>query len=206
MASGAAMTAVAGTSPERARRAWPGWMAGGVVLLVVAAAVATWADGGVRLLLGVGGALAVARAVQLVTEGRRAPGAAIGAAGGVAAALALGPAGVAGWAVLAAVPAVLLTGALTLLRRGGAVRRSGYAALVWWALVTGLLAVTGLVAGWPRAAEAATVVGALGLGLLGVTLVVAAVNLRAVAARPAPARPAACAGCACSAGGCAIPR
>jgi hypothetical protein len=108
--------------------------------------------------------------------------------------------------LLVAVPAGLLGGALTLLGRGGAVRRGGQAALVWWALVTGLLLVTGLVAGWERAAAGATVVGALVLGVLGVALLVGASSLRAIAARPAPARPAACAGCACGAGGCGIPR
>jgi hypothetical protein len=131
---------------------------------------------------------------------------AVAAVGVLALALAFGPAGVAGWVLLVAVPAGLLVGALTLLGRGGAVRRSGQAALVWWALVTGLLVVTGLAAGWERAAAGATVVGALGLGLLGVVLLVGSSTLRAIAAQPAPVRPAACAGCACGAGGCGIPR
>ncbi|HZH22694.1 MAG TPA: hypothetical protein VEZ18_21120 [Geodermatophilus sp.] len=209
MASGAAMATVATTSPEQARRAWPRWLAGGVALLVVAAVAVLWADGGPRLLLGVAGALAAGRGGRLLTEGagrRRAQGWAVAAAGVLALTLAFGPAGAAGWALLVAVPAVLLTGALTLLGRGRAVRRSGQAALVWWALVTGLLVVTGLLAGWERAAEGATAVGALGLGVLGVVLLVGSSSLRALAARPAPARPAACAGCACSAGGCGLPR
>jgi len=203
------MVTVATTSPEQARRAWPRWLAGGVALLVVAAVAVLWADGGPRLLLGVAGALAAGRGGRLSTEGagrRRAQGWAVAAAGVLALTLAFGPAGAAGWALLVAVPAVLLTGALTLLGRGRAVRRSGQAALVWWALVTGLLVVTGLLAGWERAAEGATAVGALGLGVLGVVLLVGSSSLRALAARPAPARPAACAGCACSAGGCGLPR
>jgi hypothetical protein len=209
VASGAAVTAGERTSPEQARRAWPRWLAGGVALLVVAAVAVVWADGGARLLLGVGGALLAGRGGHLVAgaAGRgRAVGWAVAAAGVLALTLAFGSAGVAGWVLLVAVPAGLLVGALTLLGRGGAVRRSGQAALVWWALVTGLLVVTGLLADWERAADGATLVGALGLGLLGVVLLVGASSLRAIAARPAPARPAACAGCACGAGGCGIPR
>ncbi|SDX54731.1 hypothetical protein SAMN05660209_00662 [Geodermatophilus africanus] len=196
------------TSPEQARRAWPRWLAGGVALLVVAAVAVVWADGGARLLLGVGGALLAWRGGQLAAEGgrRRAQGAAVAGAGVLALGLASVPVALAGWVLLVAVPAGLLGGALTLLGRGGAVRRSGQAALVWWALVTGLLVVTGLAAGWERAAAGATVVGALGLGLLGVVLLVGSSTLRAIAAQPAPVRPAACAGCACGAGGCGIPR
>jgi hypothetical protein len=207
VASGAAVTAVERTSPEQARRAWPRWLAGGVALLVVAAVAAFWADGGARLLLGVTGALLAWRGGQLAAErGRRAHGWAVAAVGVLAIAVASVSAGLASWVLLVAVPAGLLVGALTLVGRGGAVRRSGQAALVWWALVTGLLVVTGLVVGWERAADGATVVGAFGLGLLGVVLLVGASSLRTIAAQPAPARPAACAGCACGAGGCGIPR
>jgi hypothetical protein len=207
VASGAAVTAVERTSPELARRAWPRWLAGGVALLVVAAVAVLWADGGARLVLGVAGALVAWRGGQLAADsGSRAQGWAVAVAGVLAIALASVSAGLASWALLLAVPAALLVGALTLLGRGGAVRRSGQAALVWWALVTGLLVVTGLVAGWARAAGGATVVGALGLGLLGVVLLVGSSSLRAIAAQPAPVRPAACAGCACGAGGCGIPR
>ena len=177
------------------------------MLLVVAAVAVFWADGGARLLLGVGGALLAWRGGQLAAEGgRRAQGAAVAVAGVLALGLASVPVALAGWVLLVAVPAGLLGGALTLLGRGGAVRRGGQAALVWWALVTGLLLVTGLVAGWERAAAGATVVGALVLGVLGVVLLVGASSLRAVAAQPAPVRSAACAGCACGAGGCGIPR
>jgi hypothetical protein len=203
------MTAVERTSPEQARRAWPRWLAGGVALLVVAAVAVFWADGGARLLLGVAGALLAGRGGQLAAAGagrERTLGWAVAAAGVLALTLAFGPAGIAGWVLLIAVPAALLVGALTLLGRGGAVRRSGQAALVWWGLVTGLLVVTGLFAGWERAADGATVVGALGLGLLGVVLLVGSASLRTIAAQPAPVRPAACSGCACGAGGCGIPR
>jgi hypothetical protein len=201
------VTAGERTSPAQARRAWPRWLAGGVALLVVAGVAAFWADGGARLLLGVTGALLAWRGGQLAAErGRRAHGWAVTAVGVLAIAVASVSAGLASWVLLVAVPAGLLVGALTLVGRGGAVRRSGQAALVWWALVTGLLVVTGLVVGWERAADGATVVGAFGLGLLGVVLLVGASSLRTIAAQPAPARPAACAGCACGAGGCGIPR
>ena len=203
------MTAVERTSPEQARRAWPRWLVGGVALLAVAAVAVFWSEGGPRLVLGAAGALLAGRGGQLAagTAGRgRGLGWAVAGAGVLALGVAFGPAGVAGRVLLVGVPAGLLLGALTLLGRGGAVRRSGQAALVWWALVTGLLVVTGLLADWERAADGATLVGALGLGLLGVVPLVGASSLRAIAARPAPARPAACAGCACGAGGCGIPR
>ncbi|TFV63785.1 hypothetical protein E4P41_03435 [Geodermatophilus sp. DF01-2] len=207
MASGAAAAAVERTSPEQARRAWPRWLAGGVALLVVAVVAVFWEAGGARLLLGVAGVLTAGRGAVLAASGRgRVAGVAALVVGAVAVAVALGPAGAASRVLLVAVPAGLLVGALALLGRGGAVRRSGQAALVWWTLVTGLLATTGLVAGWDRAADGATVVGALGLGLLGVVLLVGSASLRAIATRPAPARPAACAGCACGAGGCGVPR
>ncbi len=203
------MTAVEQTSPEQARRAWPRWLTGGVALVVLAVVAVSWADGGARLVLGAAGALATGRGMQVATGSagrRRTVGWAVSVAGVLAVSLALGPGGVAGWVLLVAVPVLLLVGALTLLGRGGAVRRGGQAALVWWALVTGLLAVTGVLAGWERAAGGATGLAALGLGLLGVVLVVGSTSLRTIATRPAPARPAACAGCACSAGGCGIPR
>ncbi|MFW3172060.1 hypothetical protein [Geodermatophilus sp. CPCC 206100] len=191
------------TTPEAARRAWPRWVAGGVALLVVAGVAVFWDAAGARLLLGVVGALAVARGVVLTRAGDRSPGAVAVGAGLAAAAVAVASGGLAAWVLLAAVPAGLLAGAVLLLRRGGAVRRSGQAALVWWALVTTLLGVTGTLSTWTRAADGAAVVAALAVGLLGVVVLVGGVNLRTLAARPpAPARPAACAGCACSAGGC----
>jgi hypothetical protein len=63
---------------------------------------------------------------------------------------------------------VLLTGALTLLGRGRAVRRSGQAALVWWALVTGLLVVTGGARRLGTRGRGRHRRRALGLGVLGV--------------------------------------
>lgn len=200
------MLAAERTTPEQARRSWPRWLAGGVTLLVVAVTAVFWGDGGASLLLGAAGALAAARGAALARGPRR--GAAVAAllAGTGAVAVALASAEAAGWVLLIAVPLGLLGGALTLLGRGGAERRGGQAGLVWWALVTGLLLVTGVLAGWERAAAGATVVGALVLGLIAVVLLVGAAHLRALAARPAPARPAACAGCACGAGGCGLPR
>ena len=192
------------TDPEEARRAWPRWLAGGAALLVVAVVAVSWDGGSARLLLGVIGALTAVRGAVLARSaaGRAAGAAAV--AGGLAAVLvALLSPGVSAWVLLVAVPAALLIAALNLLARGGAVRRSGQAALVWWALVTGLLVAAGVSTGWGRAADGAAVVAALAVGLLGVFLLVGAVNLRTLANRPpAPARPAACAGCACAAGGC----
>ncbi|MGK5115075.1 hypothetical protein [Geodermatophilus sp. CPCC 205506] len=198
--AGAVLTAQ--TTPEAARRAWPRWVAGGAALLVVAVVAVFW-EGGPRLLLGVVGALVAGRGALLARSGTRGPGAALVAAGLAAVVVALGAGGLAGWVLLAGVPAGLLTGALLLLHRGGAVRRSGQAALVWWGLVTGLLAVTGVMTTWARAADGAAVVAALGVGLLGVFVLVGAANLRTLSAQPpAAARPAGCAGCACGAGGC----
>ncbi|MGY1643548.1 hypothetical protein ACI782_20780 [Geodermatophilus sp. SYSU D00703] len=204
MANGASVLTAERTTPEEARRSWPRWLAGGVALLAVAVVAVFWDAAGARLLLGGIGALAAARGGVLLARGRSRGAAAVAVVAGLAAlAVALLSASAAGWVLLVGVPAGLLAGALVLLRRRGAARRSGSAALVWWALVTGLLVVTGAVTGWGRAADGATVVAALGVGLLGVFLLVGAANLRTVAQRPpAPARPAACAGCACGAGGC----
>jgi hypothetical protein len=99
---------------------------------------------------------------------------------------------------------LLLVAAGGLLARSGVARRGGQALLVWAVLVTGLLVAAGVVQGWDRAAEVATVVAALAVAVLAVPLLVAAAGLRSVAAQPVapPARPAACAGCACGAGVC----
>jgi hypothetical protein len=204
VANGASVLTAERTTPEEARRSWPRWLAGGVALLAVAVTAVFWDAAGARLLLGVAGALAAVRGGVLLARSRsRGPAAVAVAAGLIAVVVALLSASASGWVLLVAVPAGLLAGALVLLRRGGAARRSGQAALVWWALVTGLLVVTGVVTGWSRAADGATVVAALAVGLLGVFLLVGAANLRTLAQRPpAPARPAACAGCACGAGGC----
>lgn len=195
------------TSPAAARRFWPAYLAGGAVLVAVALVAVFW-TGGAPLLLGTGGLLALLRGAVRVAgsaPGRGAAGVAVGAGAAAVAVAVLAP-GLAGGVLLAAVPVGLLGAALTLLGRGGAARRGGQAALVWWALVTGLLLAAGLGLGWDRATGAATVVTALGVGLVGVFLGVAGVTLRSAAAAPlapvAPAAPAGCGGCACAAGGC----
>ncbi|MGY1704867.1 hypothetical protein ACI79C_09850 [Geodermatophilus sp. SYSU D00697] len=204
MANGASVLTAERTTPGEARRSWPRWLAGGLALLAVAVVAVFWDAAGARLLLAVAGVLAAVRGGALLARSRSRGPAAVAVAGGLAApAVALVSPSAAGWVLLVGVPTGLLAGALALLRRGGAVRRSGQAALVWWVLVTGLLVVTGVVTGWSRAADGATVVAALAVGLLGVFLLVGAANLRTLASRPpAPVRPAACAGCACGAGGC----
>jgi hypothetical protein len=204
VANGASVLTAERTTPEEARRSWPRWLAGGAALLVVAVGAVFWDAAGARVLLGVVGALTAVRGGALLAGGRsRGPAAVAVVAGLAALVVALLSATASGWVLLVGVPAGLLGGALVLLRRGGSARRSGQAALVWWALVTGLLVVTGAATGWSRAADGASVVAALAVGLLGVFLLVGAANLRTVAQRPpAPARPAACAGCACGAGGC----
>ena len=117
--------------------------------------------------------------------------------------MAVASAGLAAGVLLVGVPVLLFVTAGALLARSGrTARRGGQALLVWSVLVTALLAVTGFVQGWDRAAEVATVVSALAVAVLGVPLLVAAVHLRTIAARPVPAAPAGCAGCACGAGGC----
>jgi len=212
LAAGTAPTA----TPEVARRTWPQWLALGIGMIAVAAAVLVWDAVGARLLLtAIGGFLAVRGALLLrgarsgamsraVAARARTLGATalIGgvAAGGVAQ---LSDA-VAARVLLVAVPVLLLAGAGALLGRGGTARRGGLVLLVWALPVTGVLLATGFAQGWARASEVATVVAALAVAVLAVPLLVAAAGLRTVAATPAPApaRPAACAGCACGAGGC----
>jgi hypothetical protein len=117
--------------------------------------------------------------------------------------VAVASAGLAAVVLLVGMPVVLLVAAGALLARSGrTARRGGQALLLWSVLVTALLAVTGFVQGWGRAADVATVVSALAVAVLGVPLLVAAVHLRTIAARPVPAAPAGCGGCACGAGGC----
>ncbi|MGY1662729.1 hypothetical protein ACI78Q_16035 [Geodermatophilus sp. SYSU D00705] len=205
MVDGGSVLTAERTTPEAARRTWPWWLAGGLALVVLAVVAVFWDGGGARLLLGAIGVLAAVRGLLPArTPGRgRGAGAAVAVAGLAAVVVAALSGGVAGWVLLVGVPAALLTGALVLLARGGAVRRNAQAALVWAVLVTALLVVTGVATSWSRAADGAAVVAALGVGLLGVFLLVGALNLRTIAARPpAPARPAGCAGCACGAGGC----
>ncbi|MGY1636607.1 hypothetical protein ACI78V_08125 [Geodermatophilus sp. SYSU D00742] len=204
MGNGGSVLTAERTTPEAARRTWPRWLAGGLALVVLAVVAVFW-DGGERLLLGAIGVLAAGRGLLLARAGGRARGgaAAVAVAGLAAVVVAVLSATAAGWVLLVGVPAGLLTGALVLLARAGAVRRNAQAALVWGVLVTGLLVVTGVATTWSRAAEGAAVVAALGVGLLGVSLLVGAMNLRTLAATPpAPVRPAGCAGCACGAGGC----
>jgi hypothetical protein len=205
VANGGSVLTAERTTPEVARRTWPRWLAGGLALVVLAVVAVFWDGGGARLLLGAIGVLAAGRGLLLARSAGRGRGAgAAGVAAGLAAVVVAAiSAGAAGWVLLVGVPAGLLTGALVLLARGGAVRRNAQAALVWGVLVTALLVVTGVATTWSRAADGAAVVAALGVGLLGVFLLVGALNLRTLAAQPpAPVRPAGCAGCACGAGGC----
>jgi hypothetical protein len=205
-------------SPEMARRAWPQWVVLGVGMIAVAVTAVLWDAGGARLLLGAIGLFLAVRGVLLLRGARsgamsaavadRARGlGAAAVAGGAAALVVAVVSGVAAARVLlVGVPLLLLLAAVALLSRPGAARRGGQALLVWAVLVTGLLVAAGVVQGWDRAADVATVVTALAVAVLAVPLLVAAAGLRSVAAQPAPApapaRPAACAGCACGAGGC----
>jgi hypothetical protein len=209
------MTAAVQADPEVARRAWPRWLALGLVLIVVAAVAAFWTDGGARLLLGALGVLGAVRGAVLVAGAggadadprARTLGAATVVVGVAALAVAAVPGALAGWVLLVAAPAGMLGASLYLAGRGGAVRRSGLVALVWSVLVTGLLVVTGLASDWERARGGATVVGALGVAALGMVLIAGSTGLRAAAARPVPPKPqpAGCAGCACAGGGCGVP-
>ena len=198
---------------EVARRAWPRWLALGVAMLVVAGVSIVWSDGGARLLLGalglflgVRGAVLLRTAPGLGSElGRRARtlGWVAALVGGAALVVALVSGAAAGRVLLVGVPVLLLGGALALLTGTGTARRGGQALLVWGALITGLLVVTGLARDWDRAADAATVVAAIAVAVLAVPVLISAVNLRAVAGQPAPAPTGGgCGGCACGAGGC----
>jgi hypothetical protein len=203
-------------SPEVARRAWPQWLALGIGMIAVAVTAVLWDAAGARLLLGALGLFLVVRGALLLRGVRSgAMSAAVAArarglgatavAGGAAALVVAVVSGVAAARVLlVGVPVLLLVAAGGLLARSGVARRGGQALLVWAVLVTGLLVAAGVVQGWDRAAEVATVVAALAVAVLAVPLLLAAAGLRTVAAQPVapPARPAACAGCACGAGGC----
>jgi hypothetical protein len=210
--STATSTLTARTTPEVARRTWPGWLALGVAAIAVAVAVLIWAPLGPRLLLGAVGAFLAGRGAGLVRGARsfdgeqagraRALGATSAVAGVAALAVAVLSGGLAAGVLLVGVPLVLLLGAVALLARGGAARLGGVVLLGWAVLVTGLLVARGLADSWDGAARVATGAGAFAVAVLGVPMLLAAANLRAVAAQPPPARPAACAGCACGAGGC----
>jgi hypothetical protein len=203
-------------APEVARRTWPRWLALGVLMIAVAVAAVLWEAAGARLLLGSLGVFLVGRGVLLrlgaesgvMSAGMAGRARGVGTAAVATGLVALGVAAVsealAGMVLMVATPVVLFGSGAALLARGGAARRGGQALRVWALLVTPLLVVTGLVQSWERAADAATVVGALALAVLAVPVVVGAAGLRRVAARPAPVRPdpAGCAGCACGAGGC----
>jgi hypothetical protein len=212
VANAATGTLTARTTPEVARRTWPGWLALGVAAIVVAVAVLVWAPLGPRLRLGAVGAFLAGRGGALVGSARRLDGELAGrartlgttsAAAGIAAlAVAVVSAGLAARVLLVAVPVVLLLASVALLVRGGVARLGGAALLAWTVLVSGLLVARGVTDSWDAAAHTATGAGAVAVAVLGVPMLVAAANLRAVARRPAPARPAACAGCACGAGGC----
>lgn len=202
-------------TPAEARRAWPQWLALGIAMIAVAVTAVLWDAAGARLLLGALGLFLVVRGAVLLRGARsgavgpalasraRNLGTAAVVVGAAGLTVAVASAVLAARVLLVAVPVVLLVAAVGLLGRGGVARRGGQALLVWTVLVTGLLAATGVAQGWARAADVATVVGALAVAVLGVPLLVAAAGLRKVAAEPEPAAvPAACAGCACGAGGC----
>jgi hypothetical protein len=216
VANGGTGILAAQATPEAARRTWPGRLALGLAMIAVAVTAVVWDAAGARLLLGALGVFLAARGALLLRgagsgaldgelAGRARGLGATALVGGVAAAVVAAASGVlAARVLLVAVPLALVAAAVALLGRGGTARRGGQALLVWSVLVTGLLAVTGAVQGWDRAADVASVVAALAVAVLGVPLLVAAAGLRTIAAQPdpAPARPAACAGCACGAGGC----
>jgi hypothetical protein len=214
VANGGTGILAAQATPEVARRTWPGWLALGLAMIAVAVTAVLWQTAGARLLLGALGLFLAVRGALLLRAARsgavdgelagRARGlGGIALAGGVAAVVVAAVSGaLAGGVLLVAVPLALLAGAVALLGRGGTARRGGQALLVWTVLVGGLLAVTGAVQGWGRAADVATVVAALAVAVLGVPLLIGAANLRSVAAQPEPTRPLGCAGCACGAGGC----
>jgi hypothetical protein len=215
VASGGTGIGTAEATPEAARRTWPQWLALGVGMIAVAAVAVLSDAAGARLLVGALGLFLVVRGALLLRAARsrgldrelapraRTLGTAALTGGALGLVVALASPELAATVLLVGVPVSLLLAAAVLLARPGrTARRGGQALLVWSVLVTGLLAVTGFVRGWDRAADVATVVGAVAVAVLGVPLLVAAVHLRTIAARPVPAAPAGCGGCACGAGGC----
>lgn len=215
VANGGTGILTAQATPESARRTWPQWLALGLAMIAVAVVAVLWDAAGARLLLGALGLFLVVRGAVLLRAARtrvldrklapraRSLGTAAFAGGALALVVAAASPGLAAVVLLVGVPILLLAAAGTLLARPGrTARRGGQALLLWSVLVTGLLAVTGFVQGWDRAADVATVVSGLALAVLGVPLLVAAAHLRTVAARPAPAASGGCGGCACGSGGC----
>lgn len=215
VATGGTAILTAQATPEAARRTWPQWLALGLAMIAVAVVAVLWDAAGARLLLGALGLFLVVRGAMLLravrtrtldrTVAPRARGLGTGALAGGALALvvSLASPGLAAAVLLVGMPVLLIGAAGVLMARPGrTARRGGQVLLVWSALVTGLLAVTGFVEGWDRAADVATVAGAVAVAVLGVPLLVAAVHLRTIAARPVPAAPVGCGGCACGAGGC----
>ncbi|MGY1815027.1 hypothetical protein [Blastococcus sp. SYSU D00820] len=209
---GAGAATLVQADPGVARRAWPRWAALGVAMIAVALVAVLWDAAGARLLLGALGVFGAVRGALLARgaaggdlEPRaRTLGTGVAVAGLAALAVAAASAAASGWVLLVAAPVALVVTSLVLLGRGGAARRGGVVALVWSVLVAALLVVTGLAAGWERAVDGATVVGALAVGWFGVVMLVGAAGLRTAAARPAPPQPAGCAGCACAGGGCSV--
>ena len=215
VANGGTGILTAQATPETARRTWPQWLALGMALIAVAVVAVLWEAAGARLLLGALGLFLVVRGALLLRAVRirsldrtlapraRSLGTAALAGGALALVVAIASPGLAAAVLLVGMPVLLLVAAGGLMARSGrTARRGGQALLLWSVLVIGLLAVTGFVQGWDRAADVATVVSAVAVAVLGVPLLVAAVHLRTIAARPAPAAPVGCGGCACGAGGC----
>jgi len=215
VANGGTGILTAQATPETARRTWPQWLALGLAMIAVAVVAVLWDDAGARLLLGALGLFLVVRGAALLRAARtraldrtiapraRRLGTAALAGGAVALVVAVASAGLAAGVLLVGMPVLLfLTAGALLARSGRTARRGGQALLLWSVLVTALLAVTGFVQGWDRAADVATVVSALAVAVLGVPLLVAAVHLRTLAAAPGAVAPPECAGAACGAGGC----
>jgi hypothetical protein len=200
--------------PDVAKRTWPGYLVGGVLLIVVGVVSALWPAGGARLVLTTLGFFLAVRGAALLRGSRSGAldgdmGVRARRLGGVAFVVGVLTAGVsqlpvAGLVLLVGLPVLLLVTALALLARGGTARRGGLALLVWTLLVTAVLVAAGLGQDWDRAADVARVAAAFAVAVVGVPMLLAAASLRAVASSPppAPARSAGCAGCACSAGGC----
>ena len=207
------------TSPDVARRTWPRWVLLGLAMIAVAVAAVVTESLGARLLVGSLGLFLALRGAFLLRGARteavtgdlarraRGLGSQATVLGMAGLAVALASTSLSGRVLLVVVPVSLFAGAAALLPRGGVARRGGQALLVWSVLVTGLLIVTGVAQSWGRAADVATVVGALGLAVLAVPVLLGAVRLRQIGRQPVSVMPAACAGCACGAGGCgALPR
>ncbi|MPQ96419.1 hypothetical protein GB931_00460 [Modestobacter sp. I12A-02628] len=191
---------------QEARLSAGRYVAAACWVALVAVVALVWSGHGAQALLGAVGVSTAAQGATLLRLARaggpvRAPwlAATMVMAGVVTVFLALLPAVVAGWVLLAAVAVVPVVLAVRLPELGALPRALAVAVPV--AVVAGVVLTSP-----GTAVRAVTVLLALGLAGAAVAFAVQARRFAVQAARPAPAAPAGCGGCACAAGGCGAAR